>query len=475
MGVAGQQYMSISDERKEIEVIPVGNPIRRIHICDAAVPGQGEIDPSALKFVFGPLYREHDLSASGKDEAWRKILEENKNFEVGEIEERYMCAIRRIDKKARAAYGNIEELNKLTKSEFRWMMIKDGCFFLQLALYILGASKQLGYPKRHLIFGEKQSKKTLQEWLKSMFLMGNQIPLVVLNELMKQDFFQNVVKGKQWERPTDMLSKQILYDLLVACISTTTTWPDPAEEEQPSDLLHGLQLLLLGKGEGLRTENERQEEPELEDEDLEAGFKIYNNNNNNMPMDKKDLKNKDDDENKKELCASQLQKKGIFIWRSKKGGWGGGGSRGIRFRNWFICATLTLPSLKVNHDLNVLLTNLKFYEIAQQQKEVRSYLKFLSELISTYEDVNLLAKKGIIEAGTSEEKQKFMEMVTILADKEIAHHHRHVIGRVKDYSVFPWDKFKYVAILVFALTIAQTVFSVLSYVVGLRQLHQSRA
>lgn len=470
---------------------------------------------------------------------WKKIVEEN-IIEIGrtkwkkqEIDEhtnqRYMAAMRRVEKEARAAYGGDAELADLTESEFRWKMIIDGCFFLQLALSLLNASVllDLNYPDDDPIFGKKQSTKTFMGLIKSMFLVGNQIPLVVLSELMNQNYFRTVIDSVQgWERPSDMLSKQLLYDLLVdplisngklwswknsqtleklrdlmrsmACWSIHAEKPtyDSSHHEKPSDLLHGLQLFLLGpaddqKAASLDDGGELLDE-ELEDRDLEAGIKLKSPNpkaNNSkeeeqlLPLQvanfKKQLSEfnaiKEELEKNKQLSASNLAKKGIYIWNNSKGG----GSRGIDFKNRILCGSLFMPPLKVNRETNVLFTNLKYYEIVHKQKEVRSYINFMANLVSTYEDLNVLASKKIIDENTkSEDKERFLEMLGNLSDKEevlITHRHNSVIGRVKDYSVFPWYIFKYVAIFVFVLTILQTIFGILSFRVGVKQLHQQES
>lgn len=114
-------------------------------------------------------------------------------------------------------------MNKNKKwPESRWWWInrfvlsfKDGCLFLQMGLFILGRSKQLGYPPDDELFGKKHNSKEMTRWIKSMFFVGNQIPFLVLKELMKQHFFQNVIKeGKGDEFPSD-LSKRVLHRFLL--------------------------------------------------------------------------------------------------------------------------------------------------------------------------------------------------------------------------------------------------------------------
>ncbi|GFP83407.1 hypothetical protein PHJA_000484100 [Phtheirospermum japonicum] len=85
--------------------------------------------------------------------------------------------------------------------------------------------------------------KEFKKWIEAMFYVGNQIPLVVLNELMNQKFFQDVIiaaKGKLGSGPMPGLSKMFLYDVIIS----------PALQKRGKqstlDLLHGLQNLVIG-------------------------------------------------------------------------------------------------------------------------------------------------------------------------------------------------------------------------------------
>nr|DAD33126.1 TPA_asm: hypothetical protein HUJ06_011977 [Nelumbo nucifera] len=47
-----------------------------------------------------------------------------------------------------------------------------------------------------------------------MFFITNQFPLVVVKEMMKQSFFQDLLKRGKWKRPKD-LQRIVVYDTLV--------------------------------------------------------------------------------------------------------------------------------------------------------------------------------------------------------------------------------------------------------------------
>ncbi|KAL0293783.1 UNVERIFIED_CONTAM: hypothetical protein Scaly_2575400 [Sesamum calycinum] len=119
----------------------------------------------------------------------------------------YTSAVRLIEEEAKSCYADDGVTKSLTGPQFREMMIEDGCFFLQLALYLLGGSQQLGYPADHDIFSKRSNHPRFREvknWIEAMFLVGNQIPLVVLKELIKQSYFQKVIKAGKWKQPSEL-------------------------------------------------------------------------------------------------------------------------------------------------------------------------------------------------------------------------------------------------------------------------------
>ncbi|XP_027164719.1 uncharacterized protein LOC113764877 isoform X2 [Coffea eugenioides] len=252
-----------SDDPENIPLVAVNEkPVRRICKCHPSVLDElgekGKLQVSHPRF--GPFYREDESEVSGKKEAWDKVLE--KSGDKNRTIENYLFATRRIEKRARASYADAGRvLHNLTESQFRWMMIEDGCFFLQLALFILGvSSKQLGYPDNHIIFGKKKTKEDVNSWIEAMFFVGNQIPLVVLNEFMKQSFFQKILNQVNSETPSQ-LPKRILYELLVLparehVTNQTVASPKPrGEERQPTDLLHALHSFMLDPARSLSNVN----------------------------------------------------------------------------------------------------------------------------------------------------------------------------------------------------------------------------
>ncbi|CAA3015776.1 Hypothetical predicted protein [Olea europaea subsp. europaea] len=290
-----------------------------------------------------------------------------------------MSAMRKIEEEARATYDD-GVVDHLPGPEFRWMMIKDGCFFLQLVLYVLGGAQQLGYPPDHAIFGQKTNYKDIKEWIEDKFFVGNQIPFAVLKELMKQSYFKNVIEKGKWEQPSD-LCRTALYELLLLpaqevpdsrkVFASRVNW---LQQQQPSDLFHGLQSLLLGSN------YEGREEEEEEEKDLEAQHDI---------------------DNKISWSATELRKVGIHFRRLNRAN----GSIGIIFTNsmWHCKAypILYLPHFLVGDDTELMFQNLRRYEISQKldqsKQEVSTYLLFMSELIHTPGDAKLIRSRGIIQ------------------------------------------------------------------------------
>ncbi|KAL3506208.1 hypothetical protein ACH5RR_031590 [Cinchona calisaya] len=457
MSTFRHQYNPIPNDSGQSEEIPLVSfkrkPIRRIcqcpHFVLAEIGEKEKLQPSHPRF--GPFYREDESEVSGKKAAWDKILEkspDNKNKTL----ESYLSAMRRIEKEARDAYGGDKILYNynLTQSEFRWMMIQDGCFFLLLALLILGVSpNQLGYPDKHIIFGKKDNEEDVKRWIESMFFVGNQIPLVVLNELMKQSFLQAIVQRvKNWEIPSD-LSKKILYNLLVLPALEYANNQVTITSPLPVDLLDALHRLMIGPGDLISMDLV---ENETTEDDLEAGAeKGYS---------KGDIS----------ISATELSKKGIHFGIVEEGG-----CTEIDFKDYFLFPRLYLPTFTVDDDTELLCKSLKYYEISQKHcngegkmsQVMRSYLQFMNDLICTYEDVKILEKRGIIRANNPYTKEKLPMMLNKLAgkDKKTTTHKLHMLRiKLRDYNIAPWEKFKIVAILLFVFTVIQTFLAALSYI-----------
>ncbi|KAK4405947.1 hypothetical protein Sango_0601200 [Sesamum angolense] len=390
---------------------------------------------------FGPFYSsKDDILLKAREDAWDRVLgkirpanEAKKSTEESDrIKQEYFSAIRDVEKEAMEIYdGSFES----TDSDFRLMMIKDGCFFLQLALLILGGPEPLGYPPNHVIFGRDQNKKKMTCWLDSMFYVGNQIPVVVLRELMRQKFFQQLTKRK-WDQPS-VLSKRVF----VRGRSARKQKAGALLKDQgpPTDVLEGLRRMILGP------DQSRNEEYEPDDMDLEANWK------------------ENTSEEKRKINAVSLKIAGIRIIHIQ-----GFGSRGIHFEeSCWRSARLYLPTFTVDDDTELILKNVKAYEMTQpfgkNEREVCSYLRFMGDIIRTLEDVNLLAQKRIIQ-GSQRNMDKLPGILKRLDSKDLTQHLYRVKLQMGSYSRPAWRKhLKKILSIVAVLTILQTAYAIVSY------------
>lgn len=485
-----KQSISFSDDNEEaVEVKssaekpgrpPRALKIRRLQESNNNLPtieesisqSQQRIELNLSTFVrFGPLYDTDipfDQSAS-KKQAWKHLLGTISTEKESEIISTYIAAVRSVQEEAHEAYD--DNLVEVKRSDFRWVMVQDGCFFLQLALCILGGREPLGYPRNHVIFGTRELKNQIKFWSRSMFFVGNQIPVVVLHELMKQSFFQNVLKNGTWDPPPppSSWSKRVLYEQLVLPSlgpkmsrfnSLFRGLPFCGKRNMPSarrivtdahhrpcDVIQAIRNLVLGP------EPERDELDDDDDFDLEA-----NGWNTSSAV----------DDQRRILKATKLRQKGIKIKQiiSKDGR--NVGSRGIYFKESFFGACLHLPPIKVTVDTEIILQALKSYEMDQpsidkRQREVCSYIRFMSEIIRTPKDVQLLAKEGVI-LGTQQNRDKLPGILRRLECEDVTKHLYFVKLQISDYSGPEWQgRLKKLLSMVVFLTLVQTVYAMLNY------------
>ncbi|KAL3506192.1 hypothetical protein ACH5RR_031574 [Cinchona calisaya] len=491
----------MSSSSQKNDSIPLVKQARKpaSQICNYSLGSGNENEiklHESLLLRFGPFYCKDD-DRSLKDDAWQHVVQKSPDREAV-TNEIYLGAVRRVEKQARETYADDDKVNNLTGSQFRWMMIKDGCLFLQLALFVLGGSKQLGYSPDHKIFGKKAD---LSGWIRSMFFVGNQIPLVVLRELMKQSFFQQVIiahnQGK-WDQPKDNLCKIVLYQLLLVPptfdinqqnrfesnkfasflkgLLIKRSKPNPLLEAA-CDVLHGLHSFIVGPEiESNDANNDDEEEAEEEDhdyfDDLEAqraGGVVEQQGEDHegarfgpiLPIaDEEEFIVMGNIKDRKFSSATKLRQAGIHYKLIEDKG-----SRSIILSKNMMRAYLSLPPFIVDEYTKILFRSLKEYEIIQQlgENETRSYLRFISELIRTPEDVKELAKKGIIR-GRQKHKDKLPDILGRLAPRDIYNQHFRLVKiKVNDYARPPWAYLKKYVELVVVLTMIQTVYAILSY------------
>lgn len=386
---------------------------------------------------FGPMYGDDtEANRKAKASAWDHILGKSRAGDGDETRQIYLSSIRRIEKEAMESYDGVFPSEK-PKSEFRWMMVRDGCFFLQLALHILGAGDLLDYPAQNPYFGKKSDSTS---WIPAMFFVGNQIPYVVIRALMKQSFFQDVIRRGRWQCPTDNLAKLVLYLAVVEperpcprLLSKLMMIKPRRLPESPSNILHILHALLLGPGDNDPVYSEMKEF-----HDLEAGS---------------------EDSSIKIPSAGELYKLGIKLRKSEAG------ISSIRFKNLGYAAYLHLPPFIVDAHTEVMLASLANHErsLSKSDREVTAYLRLMRDLVRTYKDFKILEKKGIIQVKEEKLKGGMVHMLNNLVtthNSTFTLSFRQIRHKIKDYGGPPW---RLISIILGVLAIVQTIFTVLSY------------
>ncbi|XP_073119564.1 uncharacterized protein [Henckelia pumila] len=431
---------------------------------------------SIPRFSFGPLYGAgHESVEATKERAWENVGRNSTETELTVLKEVYSGAIRKVEKEAKLTYSG---KTSGTASDFRWMMIKDGCFFLQLALLILGTRPDhLGYPSNDPIFGSEQKKKDVKMWIESMFFVGNQIPLVVLKELMSQEFFQKVIAKEKYDPIPSSLCKKVLHELLVSPSLKKRSLVQRvvgrnnsgSEDNHPSDILHGLQNLVIGpkRPGSLSTDYEADDDIDLEanEEDINIGEDTITRGDAGRIRDLLStiglVPGATNNQKRIFPSATELNQAGINIKKLENGG-----ITSIHFKSYYFWANLYMPVFSVDDHTEIIFRNLKTYETTQQlgnQNLICTYLKVMSDLIQSTRDVKLLDNKGIIE-GSSRDKEKLPRILIRLSSNtcDLTTEFQILRRKITDYSS-PWVHYKSVINLVVFLTLLQTIFALLSY------------
>ncbi|XP_043706318.1 uncharacterized protein LOC122655978 isoform X1 [Telopea speciosissima] len=381
------------------------------------------------------------------DRAWKYVLKETGGKESN-TRRLYEDAVARVETQARAVYV---EGDSRSKDEFLRIMTQQGCFILQVALCSLGGPKPLGYPPDDPCFGERGwDKEQIKYWVTSIFYIKSQIPLVILKELMKESFFQKVLKSGKWKRPKD-LARMALYDFVVEPMLD-----EPVNQrssirrllgfffnrrsrrfhQEPITPLHALWLLLTGPVGSRGKANHIEED---EDDHLYTTLSSVRS-------------------------IMELQAAGIAFKSAE-----GLGTRQIKFKKRMLDAHLYLPCIYIEHDTMALFQNLIDYETAvdldTNGREISAYISFMKELIRSRDDVKVLVTQGIIDTNPDFENElpgKLWSLDTF----EVGNSHNLVAIRrqIRRY-VRPSIRAKMVNLVVIGvfLTLVQTIYTALSY------------
>ncbi|XP_027164342.1 uncharacterized protein LOC113764597 isoform X2 [Coffea eugenioides] len=365
-------------------------------------------------WVFGPNYRRFgtEFSVCFKEEAMERIRSNSQISFQG-----VMNAIRNMESEVRAAYAD-DVVKDLTWPQIQDLMIQDGCFFLLLAFSILGAdSQKLKYAENHPVFGVGCATEYMDNILESMFFVGNQIPFMVLEELMHLDIFQRMKATIGSKQQQLGLAKRTLYKFLMVKLVP-----------KPVDLLHCLQSIMLGPK---RSSNAAVRKKVDDIEDC--------------------------------VSASKLSEQGV---RFRKLG-GELGIRGMHYECNKFSAVLYLPDLGVDRYTDLLIKCLLKYETVQERQgvepEASSYFKFMSDLIHKPKDIEILVSEGVIH-GRSERLQGLLSTLDGMASSGYMHSVKREIVRNPPWQwQMPLKCIPVICSALIVLSIMQMYHSMLSF------------
>lgn len=457
--------ISISTLQNEI-MSSVGRVIRRCPNSDSRV----------VPFIrFGPLFGQDEEGSSvreAKEEAWKHVMKNSKPSEAI-VTEIYMSCIRNIEKKAKDSYDPDPVIwDKLSNSDFRDMMLKDTCLFLQLSFSLFRAvdnklddGELVDFPHlRNIISLSKRHK-----WVESMLHVGNQIPLVVIREVLKQSYFRQVVDNGKWKEPLFDPVKKSLFRILLS--PTEYYWFGKhamhwtQELKECCDVLHGIHLLLVGP----EIDPEKDEYEDDDDENDHIGDVEENrvtNTNSGGSSSSDDATKKNNDKLLKNVI--ELKQAGIYFGVTKKGA----GIKGIRFKSNLIYPKLYLPPLFIGCYTQLLLENQTQYEqtLDSSLRQVSSYLIFMRDLVRTTQDAKILVSDGIVK-GNRKYIQKLPAILIHLVphnDKIIDPNLTSVNIEINSFYQPPWVTSYFTILFSFTLfgiiiSIAQTIYAVLAY------------
>ncbi|KAG5613819.1 hypothetical protein H5410_013643 [Solanum commersonii] len=449
-------------------------------------------DSTVIPFIkFGPLFGQDEEGSSlkkAKEEAWKHVVSFSKSSTEAIVTEIYMSSLRYIEEKAK---------------NFRMMMLKDTCLFLQLSFSLLRNNtdvdnnydgdhvKLVDFPHLRNISLSKRHK-----WVESMLHVGNQIPLVVIRELLKQSYFKQVVENGKWKEPLFDPVKKALFRILLSpllhrergmkfpCIGKHAKrlmhWTQ--ELKECCDVLHGIHLLLLGP----EIDPEKEEYEDDNDNDDDADNDVEENRGasdknrvtstgGSSSSSSTDATKKNDDHNNnnnndhytKVKNVIELKQAGMYFGVTKKGG-----IRGIRFKSNLIYPKLYLPPLFIGCYTQLLLESMRQYEqnLDSSLGEVSSYLMFMRDLVRTSQDAKILVSDGIVK-GNRKYIQKLPDIFIDLDphnDKMIDTNLSSVKIEINSFYHPPWVTSYFTIVFLFTLagmiiSIAQTVYAVLAY------------
>lgn len=341
-------------------------------------------------------------------------------------------------------YEEIDFSTMFCNKVFTKMMLLDSCFILYYIHYIFFQNLE-SYDQEYL------KSNQIAFIYQDLFLLENQIPFVVLNEVMKS--IDHI----------DFKIEPFLYDNVILTSSRPkTSWFKAMfcvqkyhdQEEDLQDLNNDVPDHLIGL---LHRTLTRKVTPRCSSQMINHKFTYRN--------------------------VSELMNLGIKFKPS-----GTLSLAHIEFcksKSWWFSATVNLPPITVNDSTKAVLLNLIAYEMCSLDHVatdawVTSYVCFMDTLIDRAEDVTSLRKARLLENCLGSDKEVatlFNEIGTDLVPNNLAHmeakngiqmHYESHVNKYywqlkHQYFKSPWSFFAFVgALMVIGLNIVQTCFTISS-------------
>ncbi|XP_051140390.1 UPF0481 protein At3g47200 [Andrographis paniculata] len=388
---------------------------------------------------------------------WRALHRALKRY--GQRVEEYLDAVRELEDRARACY---EGLIALGSNEFVEIMVLDSCFVLELFRGAAGGFAPLGYSRNDPIFAMRGSMHSIQ---RDMIMLENQIPLFVLDTLfgiqsgcldqtgtvarLALRFFDPLM-------PTDEPLTKTDRNKLESSIGNALTF-DPLTEQGGLHCLEVFRRSLLTVGTG--TNKAAPPAPRV-------WIKRWSHNHRVADKRRQQLIH----------CVTELKESGIkFRKRKTDRFWD------IKFEN----GILQIPRLLIHDGTKSLFLNLIAFEQCHLDctNDITSYVIFMDNLINSPDDVSYLHYCGIIEnwLGSDAEvadlfNRLCQEVVFDINDSSLSrlseqvnryYEHKWNAWRASlkhRYFNNPWSIISvFAAVVLLALTLAQTFYSVYGY------------
>lgn len=360
-----------------------------------------------------------------------KAMEEHKHRALlhflkrsGKPIELYVDALAEVADNLKDAYDQLATKWQLQTEEFLELMILDGCFILE----IVRNATQI-WNDYDPIFSNHGKLYIVPYLKRDMLMLENQLPLLVLEKLVAVE--KENSKGEE----------KIVNKLIVDFFSQKPV-------RNTGKCLHILD--------------------------------IYRNNLLEEPPEKKHHKKSHPKVHRGEdeiiRSAAELNEAGIQIKKSKTKG-----LKDISFHR----GVLKLPQIVVDDTTESMYLNLIAFERLHvgAGNEVTSYIFFMDNIIDSARDVSLLHSSGVIQNAVGSDKAVAKLFNSLSKDVTLDPQSRldEVHKKVSNYCKKPWNAWRadimhnyfrnpwailsvIAAIFLFALTIIQTVYSVLSYV-----------